>query len=221
MSGSDLCIPRNETARPFPKQNYNVLSPNFHIHVRICERFIYSEDRSQIHERRNWERYRAASFLGIYKSAFRYSVPQTFWNVSYSQSTVFLLRCFRLTDWFDVIRVSQKDVVYLGWPIAPSYMGQNATNEYSCMCTWSPNKLWRSNSISDVMIWNRFLGSLNVFQFRLRVSNSDIMQILLHIQLCIGSWFNFSDIVQEHWWKAGFSERWLFRHFSRNRPQDF
>jgi hypothetical protein len=31
---------RNETvwASLFPKQNYNVLSPNFHIHVSVCER---------------------------------------------------------------------------------------------------------------------------------------------------------------------------------------
>jgi hypothetical protein len=49
----------------------------------------------------------------------------------------------------------QRDVVYLGWPIAPSYepncggRGGAAgfqpmrTNVYK---TWSPNKLWRSNS---------------------------------------------------------------------------
>ncbi len=42
MPVSDLCIPRNETARPnLPKQNYNVLSPPC-----ICERFIYYQDRS-------------------------------------------------------------------------------------------------------------------------------------------------------------------------------
>ncbi len=36
MSGSDLCIPRNETAVVFfPKQNYNGLSPNFHIRVSV------------------------------------------------------------------------------------------------------------------------------------------------------------------------------------------
>jgi hypothetical protein len=44
--------------------------------------------------------------------------------------------------------------VCLGWPIAPSYTSPNAgecwvlANEYSCAhrVTWSPNKLWRSNS---------------------------------------------------------------------------
>jgi hypothetical protein len=42
MSGSDSCIPRNETVRPryFLKQNYNVLSPNFHIHVSVSELYI-------------------------------------------------------------------------------------------------------------------------------------------------------------------------------------
>ncbi len=79
---SDLCIPRNETARPhsqFP-------------HSCICDRFIYSQDRStfsilrqqirqtdpgniciyrsQIHECRNSERGRAVSFLGIFVSNF-------------------------------------------------------------------------------------------------------------------------------------------------------
>ncbi len=39
----------------------------------------------------------------------------------------------------------QRDVVYLCWPIAPSY---TSPNEYSCThhVTWSSNKLWRSGS---------------------------------------------------------------------------
>jgi hypothetical protein len=41
MSGSNLCIPRNEIVRKlFPKQNYNVLSPNFHIHVSVSDLYI-------------------------------------------------------------------------------------------------------------------------------------------------------------------------------------
>jgi hypothetical protein len=42
MSGADLCIPRNETAQHFvfSKQNYNVLSPNFHIHVSVSNYII-------------------------------------------------------------------------------------------------------------------------------------------------------------------------------------
>jgi hypothetical protein len=41
MSGSDLCIPRKETARPvIPKQNYNVLSPIFYIHVSGSDLYI-------------------------------------------------------------------------------------------------------------------------------------------------------------------------------------
>ncbi len=36
MSGSDSCIPGNETARP-REHNYNVLSPNFHIHVFVSD----------------------------------------------------------------------------------------------------------------------------------------------------------------------------------------
>ncbi len=52
----------------------------------------------------------------------------------------------------------KRDVVYLGWPIAPSYTRPNggegrglgvSANEYSCAhhVTWSPNKLWVSTSI--------------------------------------------------------------------------
>jgi hypothetical protein len=50
-------------------------------------------------------------------------------------------------------RLSQRDVVYLGWPIAPSYMSPNAGGGGVAglgqwvMCKWSPKKLWRSNSI--------------------------------------------------------------------------
>ncbi len=53
-----------------------------------------------------------------------------------------------------LLRESQTDVVYLGWPIAPSYMSPNAgggglrgLSQWVQLCTWSPNKLWRSNSI--------------------------------------------------------------------------
>ncbi len=68
----------------FPKQNYNVMAPNFHIHVSVSD--LYSQDRSayfaaakyadcsweytnrsQIYEYRNWEQGRAASFLGMHK----------------------------------------------------------------------------------------------------------------------------------------------------------
>ncbi len=35
-----------------------------------------------------------------------------------------------------------------------------------------------------------------------------LFQTLVRMSSC-----TFSAIVQEHWWKAGFSERWLFNHF--------
>ncbi len=69
-------------------------------------------------------------------------------------------------------RGSQRDVVYLGWPMAPAYMSPNAGGEggiagsqpmssiwalcaqlYSVqLYTWSPNKLWRYNSIFDLWL---------------------------------------------------------------------
>ncbi len=58
----------------------------------------------------------------------------------------------------------QKDVFYLGWPTASSYMSPNAgggggcgasANEYSC--TQGPNKLWRSNAIFNQWCqWSTF-----------------------------------------------------------------
>ncbi len=44
MSGFDLYIPRNEiVGLVFPKQNYlyDVLSPNFHIHVSVSDLGVY------------------------------------------------------------------------------------------------------------------------------------------------------------------------------------
>jgi hypothetical protein len=44
MSGSHLCIPRNETV--ISKTDYNVMSPSSYTHISICEKFIYFHDRS-------------------------------------------------------------------------------------------------------------------------------------------------------------------------------
>jgi hypothetical protein len=54
----------------------------------------------------------------------------------------------------------QRDVVYLGWPMAPSYMSPNAggrgggvagSQPVSTAVHRSPNKLWRYNSISTTV----------------------------------------------------------------------
>jgi hypothetical protein len=82
------------------------------------------------------------------------------------EGTHLLQRCSDLL-FFMLIRGSLRDVVYLGWPIAPSYMSPNvgggggcvglrslSQNEYNCAhhVKWSPNKLWRSNSIFDLVL---------------------------------------------------------------------
>jgi hypothetical protein len=61
------------------------------------------------------------------------------------------------------VRGSQWDVVYLGWPTAPSYIRPNAGDgglrgfsQWVQLCTWSPNKLWRSNSTFN--LWIRFIN---------------------------------------------------------------
>jgi hypothetical protein len=65
-----------------------------------------------------------------------------------------------LLVWFLLLgtRGFQRDVVYVGWPIASSYMSPNAgggscgvsANEYNSTVHRSPNKLWRSNSIFNL-----------------------------------------------------------------------
>ncbi len=51
-----------------------------------------------------------------------------------------------------ITRGSQKDVVFLGWSIVPSYMSPNAGRGVTAnKCSkWSPNKLMRSNSIFNL-----------------------------------------------------------------------
>ncbi len=56
--------------------------------------------------------------------------------------------------------VTKRDVVYLGWPIAPSNMSQNAggrgLSQWVQLCTWSPNKLWRYYSIFNLCFYATF-----------------------------------------------------------------
>jgi hypothetical protein len=59
----------------------------------------------------------------------------------------------------------QRDVVYLGWPIAPLYMSPNKGGGGSCGVSAnetavhrSPNKLWRSNSIFN--LWSPGKGGI-------------------------------------------------------------
>ncbi len=91
----------------FPKQNFNYLSPSFHIHVSLSDLYIPRIglpsllqpnrqtdpgkyiNRSQIHEGRNWERGRTVSFLGIHKSDFQYSAPFQRHSIAAASITAF------------------------------------------------------------------------------------------------------------------------------------
>jgi hypothetical protein len=64
-----------------------------------------------------------------------------------------------LTDFWLIVlaKALQRDVVYLGWPIAPSYMSPNSGERgvagYQPMSTAvhrSPNNYWRSNAIFNL-----------------------------------------------------------------------
>ncbi len=55
------------------------------------------------------------------------------------------------------VRGSQRDVVYLGWPNVLVHEpkcrgggGLRGLSQWVQLCTWSPNKLWRSNSIFNL-----------------------------------------------------------------------
>ncbi len=70
---------------------------------------------------------------------------------------------FMVNVWLDPTRGLQIDVVYLVWPIAPSYMSPNAgvggdaeSQPWVQLYTGlSPNKLWKSNSILILWIHGR------------------------------------------------------------------
>ncbi len=64
---------------------------------------------------------------------------------------------------------SQRDVVYLGWPIAPSYMSPNAegwgvgaagSQPMSTACT---NKLWISDSVTPYLTYTIWYGDWHTF----------------------------------------------------------
>ncbi len=64
-------------------------------------------------------------------------------------------------------------VVYLGWPIAPSYVSPNTVGGEGVsqlmntvqLSTWSPNKLWRSNSIFNLCFCTNALTETNINLF--------------------------------------------------------
>jgi hypothetical protein len=81
-----------------------------------------------------------------------------------------------------------RDIVYLGWPIAPLYMSPNAgmrgVSQWVKLCTWSPNKLWRSNSIFN--LW--FLTYTNTFKTLRKIQRFFPMkQLIIHMTFCTSS----------------------------------
>jgi hypothetical protein len=78
MSGSDLCILRNEIVQPCYFQNiyYQDRSAYF-AEAKYADRSWEYINRSQIHKCRSWERGRAVLFLGMHKSYFWYSAVYT------------------------------------------------------------------------------------------------------------------------------------------------
>ncbi len=78
--------------------------------------------------------------------------------------------------WNKIVRGSQRDVANLGWPIAPSYMSPNTEirgggggvrglRQWVQLCTWSPKKLRRSNSVLTFLHKFRYpLGWIEILE---------------------------------------------------------
>ncbi len=110
------------------------------------------------------------------------------------EKKIFFCKLLISTEWTEfwmkmVSRGSQRDVVYLGRPmaIAPSFKSPNAgeggcrvsANEYSQLCAWSPNKPWRFNSIF-ILWWQDFAcRDLEKFELKSTIKNSKITAKLL------------------------------------------
>ncbi len=82
---------------------------------------------------------------------------------------------WKLIIWpYNSPRGLQRNVVYLCWPIAPSYLSPNAggrgelrgLSQWVQLCTWSPNKLLRSNSIFNLC--NTVVRTANEGSLRIR-----------------------------------------------------
>ncbi len=85
--------------------------------------------------------------------------------VSYSYISYTSMEQVKITTLWSCPRGAQRDVVYLGRPIAPSYISPNAgfgegglrsLSQWVQLSTWSRNKVWQSNSMFNLWSypWN-------------------------------------------------------------------
>ncbi len=81
--------------------------------------------------------------------------------------------------------------ICISWPIAPSHMGPNAgegggvavagLRQWVQLCTWSPNKFWRSNSIFNLCSLVLFItGRHCFFKHWLRTAESMVNDTRIH-----------------------------------------
>jgi hypothetical protein len=123
-------IPRNETA---------VLHSQFP-HSCFCKRFIFSHNRSQIHECGNWERSRAVSFRGIHKSDLlcnACSMKYIFYDLN---STSCATQCSWVSDEYRCNISSQPSPNQRGYnsrsTLAPHKPTKNSTSGHSSQVFW-------------------------------------------------------------------------------------
>ncbi len=104
----ELCIPRNQTARPCSQFPFHTSVNDLYISQ---DRYIYfaaakqadrsweSVNRSQLYECRNWDWGRAVSFLGLFFSYFQYSIfAVCAWELVHTQQ-----RRNQLSTWFSTL----------------------------------------------------------------------------------------------------------------------
>jgi len=89
-----------------------------------------------------------------------------------------------------LVRGLQRDVVYLGWPIAPSHVSPNAgdggrvlrgLSQWVQLCTWGPNKLQRFNSKFN--LWVNQLGLYKCF-----IGKRRLMWMCISVKLLTDPW---------------------------------
>jgi hypothetical protein len=107
-----------------------------------------------------------AAHHAVPRGARQQNHPHTLWIWRGIRGAFRHLQLYRRLSGWVYITGLQRDVVYLSWT---SYMGGGggcgvSANENSCAhhVTWSPNKLWRSNSICNLWCTCTLKRNLNL-----------------------------------------------------------
>jgi hypothetical protein len=124
------------------------------------------------------------------------------------------------------MRGLQRDVVYLGWPIAPSYMSPNAGggrelrgfSQWVHLFTRSRNRLWRSNTILNLYMPYKKKCLFELFYvYFLKTNDKNIFSSAVRASYCTRIYLDFPcsiSLLGIHLLiyiiKIFFNKRWFF-----------